>query len=166
LNGFHFSPEVTSFVLQRLRQEIVIVAGLFVLERSIGWWPRPTNICRHSELLLATKFRTLLGEATLKRMPQIPNLIHLAMPGFIALLVLEAVLDAFMRRDLYRFKDTAASLTMGTGSVLLGLPIGAETALHLRPARFSTRGSQRASRRLNCLMLFSSWASSPATALQ
>src|SRR6266481_3581026 len=54
-------------------------------------------------------------------MPQIPNLIHLAMPGFIALLVLEAVLDAFMRRDLYRFKDTAASLTMGTGSVLLGL---------------------------------------------
>jgi sterol desaturase/sphingolipid hydroxylase (fatty acid hydroxylase superfamily) len=54
-------------------------------------------------------------------MPQIPNLIHLAIPGFIALLVLEAVLDAIMRRDLYEVKDTAASLTMGTGNVLLGL---------------------------------------------
>src|SRR5579859_106275 len=54
-------------------------------------------------------------------MPQIPNLIHLAIPGFIALLVLEAVVDAIMRRDLYELKDTAASLSMGTGNVLLGL---------------------------------------------
>jgi sterol desaturase/sphingolipid hydroxylase (fatty acid hydroxylase superfamily) len=54
-------------------------------------------------------------------MPQIPNLIHLAIPGFIALLVLEAVVDAVMRRDLYELKDTAASLSMGTGNVLLGL---------------------------------------------
>lgn len=54
-------------------------------------------------------------------MPQMPNLIHLAIPGFIALLVLEAVLDAIMRRDLYQLKDTAASLAMGTGNVLIGL---------------------------------------------
>src|SRR5579859_373568 len=54
-------------------------------------------------------------------MPQIPNLIHLAIPGFIALLVLEAVVDAIMRRDLYELKDTAVSLSMGTGNVLLGL---------------------------------------------
>jgi sterol desaturase/sphingolipid hydroxylase (fatty acid hydroxylase superfamily) len=54
-------------------------------------------------------------------MPQIPNLIHLAIPGFIALLVLEAVVDAIMRRDLYELKDTAASLSMGAGNVLLGL---------------------------------------------
>ncbi len=54
-------------------------------------------------------------------MPQIPNLIHLAIPGFILLLVLEAVADAIMRRELYEFKDTAASLTMGTGNVILGL---------------------------------------------
>jgi sterol desaturase/sphingolipid hydroxylase (fatty acid hydroxylase superfamily) len=54
-------------------------------------------------------------------MPQLPDLIHLAIPAFIGLLVLEAVLDAIMRRELYEFKDTAASLTMGTGNVLLGL---------------------------------------------
>jgi len=56
--------------------------------------------------------------AELIRMPQIPNLINL---GFIALLLLEVVLDAVMRRDLYHFKDAAASLAMGTGSVLLGV---------------------------------------------
>jgi sterol desaturase/sphingolipid hydroxylase (fatty acid hydroxylase superfamily) len=54
-------------------------------------------------------------------MPQIPNLINLASPGFIALLLLEVVADAVMRRDLYRFKDTAASLAMGTGSILLSV---------------------------------------------
>jgi sterol desaturase/sphingolipid hydroxylase (fatty acid hydroxylase superfamily) len=68
-------------------------------------------------------------------MPQIPDLINLAIPGFIALLLLEVVLDAVMRRDLYQFKDTAASLAMGTGSVLLGvaskaLAFAAYTAVH------------------------------------
>ncbi|HEU4416586.1 MAG TPA: sterol desaturase family protein, partial [Candidatus Angelobacter sp.] len=68
-------------------------------------------------------------------MPQIPDLIQLAIPGFIALLVLEVVLDAIMRRDLYQLKDTASSLAMGTGSVLLGILakiviLGAYTAVH------------------------------------
>jgi sterol desaturase/sphingolipid hydroxylase (fatty acid hydroxylase superfamily) len=54
-------------------------------------------------------------------MPQLPDLIHLAIPAFIGLLVLEAALDAVMRRELYEFKDTAASLAMGVGNVLLGL---------------------------------------------
>ena len=54
-------------------------------------------------------------------MPQIPNLINLAIPGFIALLLLEVVLDTVMRRGLYQFKDTAASLTMGTGSIILSV---------------------------------------------
>jgi len=63
------------------------------------------------------------------------NLIHLAIPAFIGLLILEAVLDAIMRRDLYQLKDTAASLTMGTGNVILGLGakalvFGAFTAVH------------------------------------
>jgi sterol desaturase/sphingolipid hydroxylase (fatty acid hydroxylase superfamily) len=63
------------------------------------------------------------------------NLIHLAIPAFIGLLILEAVLDAIMRRDLYRLKDTAASLAMGTGNVILGLAakaliFGAFTAVH------------------------------------
>jgi sterol desaturase/sphingolipid hydroxylase (fatty acid hydroxylase superfamily) len=68
-------------------------------------------------------------------MPQIPNLVNLAIPGFIALLLLEVILDAVMRRDLYQLKDTAASLSMGTGNVLLGivskaLVFGAYTAVH------------------------------------
>ena len=68
-------------------------------------------------------------------MPQIPDFIHLAIPGFIALLVLEVVLDAVMRRDLYQIKDTFASLAMGTGNVLIGLVskamvFGIFTAVH------------------------------------
>lgn len=49
------------------------------------------------------------------------NLIHLAIPGFLALVVLEAVAAARMRQDLYEVKDTAASLTMGVGNVLVNL---------------------------------------------
>jgi len=50
-------------------------------------------------------------------------------------LLLEVVLDAVMRRDLYQFKDTAASLAMGTGSVILGvvskaLAFAAYTGVH------------------------------------
>jgi sterol desaturase/sphingolipid hydroxylase (fatty acid hydroxylase superfamily) len=48
------------------------------------------------------------------------NLIHLAIPAFVLLLALEAICDAIMRRDLYEWKDTAASLTMGIGNVLIG----------------------------------------------
>ena len=63
------------------------------------------------------------------------DLIHLAIPAFILLLVAEAIADAIMRRELYQLKDTAASLTMGTGSVLLGLAtkaiaFGAYSAVH------------------------------------
>ena len=50
-----------------------------------------------------------------------PDLIHLAIPAFIGLLVLEVIIDAVMRRELYEIRDTAASLTMGTGNVILGL---------------------------------------------
>jgi sterol desaturase/sphingolipid hydroxylase (fatty acid hydroxylase superfamily) len=62
---------------------------------------------------------------TVFNMPQIPNLIHLAIPGFILLLSLEAIADAVMRRELYQIKDTMASLTMGTGNVLIGLAVKA-----------------------------------------
>ena len=49
------------------------------------------------------------------------NLIHLAIPAFLALLAVEAIADAVMRRELYEWKDTAASLSMGIGNVLIGL---------------------------------------------
>lgn len=50
-----------------------------------------------------------------------PNLIHLAIPAFLLLVLLEAVADAIMRRELYEIKDTFASLTMGTGNVVVNL---------------------------------------------
>jgi len=49
------------------------------------------------------------------------DLIHLAIPAFLALLIVEAVFDAIMRRELYEMKDTAASLSMGIGNVVVGL---------------------------------------------
>jgi sterol desaturase/sphingolipid hydroxylase (fatty acid hydroxylase superfamily) len=49
------------------------------------------------------------------------NLIHLAIPGFLLLLTAEIIADSIMRRELYELKDTAASLSMGIGNVILGL---------------------------------------------
>jgi len=49
-----------------------------------------------------------------------PDLIQLAIPAFLLLLTIEVVCDALMRRDLYEIKDTAASLTMGIGNVMVG----------------------------------------------
>ncbi len=50
-----------------------------------------------------------------------PYLIHLAIPAFVLLMAIEAIADAWMRRDLYEIRDTAASIAMGLGSVLVGL---------------------------------------------
>jgi sterol desaturase/sphingolipid hydroxylase (fatty acid hydroxylase superfamily) len=50
-----------------------------------------------------------------------PDLIHLAIPAFVILMVIEAVADAIMRRDLYEVKDSAASITMGLGNVAVNL---------------------------------------------
>ena len=49
------------------------------------------------------------------------DLIHLAIPAFIVLILLEAIADAIMRRDLYEVKDSAASITMGLGNVAINL---------------------------------------------
>jgi sterol desaturase/sphingolipid hydroxylase (fatty acid hydroxylase superfamily) len=49
------------------------------------------------------------------------DLIQLAFPAFVFLLLAEALADAAMRRDLYDYRDTAASLTMGLGNVAVGL---------------------------------------------
>ena len=50
-----------------------------------------------------------------------PNLIHFAIPGFIILMVLEVIVSAYQDADLYEFKDTVASLTMGIGNVIIKL---------------------------------------------
>lgn len=50
-----------------------------------------------------------------------PKIIIYAIPAFLLLLLAEAIAAAIMRRDLYQVKDTAASLTMGVGNVMVGL---------------------------------------------
>jgi len=45
-----------------------------------------------------------------------PDLIHLAIPAFILLVVAEAIFGAVMHRDLYEGKDTAASLIVWAAS--------------------------------------------------
>jgi len=50
-----------------------------------------------------------------------PDLIQLAIPAFILLMLLEAVADTFLRRDLYEFKDAAASIAMGLGNLVVEL---------------------------------------------
>ena len=53
-----------------------------------------------------------------------PNLVHWAIPAFIVLLVVEAIVstfDVFEDRDLFATKDTFASLAMGVGNVLVSL---------------------------------------------
>ena len=50
-----------------------------------------------------------------------PDLVQLAIPAFIFLVLAEAIFAALMRRDLYEERDTAASLTMGIGNVLISL---------------------------------------------
>ena len=46
-----------------------------------------------------------------------PDLIQLAVPAFIALIVFEAVAASIMKREVYELKDAAASISMGLGSL-------------------------------------------------
>jgi sterol desaturase/sphingolipid hydroxylase (fatty acid hydroxylase superfamily) len=50
-----------------------------------------------------------------------PDLIQLAIPAFILLMIAEAIVGAVLRRDLYEFKDVAASIAMGLGNVFVDL---------------------------------------------
>ena len=53
--------------------------------------------------------------------PEIPNLIHYAIPFFIITLVLEILVDARARSNSYETKDAITSIIMGLGNVFLGL---------------------------------------------
>ncbi|MCB0293170.1 MAG: sterol desaturase family protein, partial [Calditrichaeota bacterium] len=50
-----------------------------------------------------------------------PSMIHLAIPAFIILMIVEAIVSAIQDGELYEVKDTAASLAMGIGNVLIKL---------------------------------------------
>ena len=49
-----------------------------------------------------------------------PNLIHYAIPVFILLMLIEILISAREQAELYEVKDTAASLSMGIGNVIIG----------------------------------------------
>lgn len=48
------------------------------------------------------------------------DLIQLAIPGFVLLLVAEVIVTAIQQKDYYDAKDTASSLAMGIGNVIVG----------------------------------------------
>ncbi len=48
------------------------------------------------------------------------DLIQLAIPGFVILLVAEVVVTAIQQKDYYELKDTSSSLAMGIGNVIVG----------------------------------------------
>ena len=49
------------------------------------------------------------------------DLVELAIPAFLLPVFVEVIFDAVMPRDLYEYKDTAASLTIRIGNALVGL---------------------------------------------
>ena len=55
------------------------------------------------------------------QIPEIPNLIHYAIPFFIVTVILEIILTIKIKLDEYEFKDTGTSILMGLGNVFIGL---------------------------------------------
>ncbi len=53
--------------------------------------------------------------------PEIPNLIHYAIPFFAITLFIEIIVDAREKTNSYETKDAITSITMGLGNVFLGL---------------------------------------------
>ena len=53
--------------------------------------------------------------------PEIPNLIHYAIPFFMLTVIIEVILTVKVRLEHYEFKDAATSITMGLGNVAIGL---------------------------------------------
>ena len=50
-----------------------------------------------------------------------PDIIHLAIPAFVLLLLAELIFDTIGRKELFETKDTFSSLAMGIGNVVVGL---------------------------------------------
>ncbi len=53
--------------------------------------------------------------------PEIPNLIHYAIPVFVITVIVEAILTVKIKLDEYEFKDAFTSISMGLGNVAIGL---------------------------------------------
>lgn len=53
--------------------------------------------------------------------PEIPNLIHYAIPVFVLTVVIEVILTVRLKLEDYNFKDAGTSIMMGLGNVAIGL---------------------------------------------
>ena len=55
------------------------------------------------------------------QIPEFPNLIHYAIPVFIATVIIEIILTVKVKMKEYEYKDAATSIAMGLGNVAIGL---------------------------------------------
>ena len=55
------------------------------------------------------------------QIPEFPNLIHYAIPFFVATVILEIILTVKVKMENYKYKDAATSIAMGLGNVAIGL---------------------------------------------
>ena len=55
------------------------------------------------------------------QIPEIPNLIHYAIPFFAATVILEVILTVKIKLEDYAYKDAGTSILMGLGNVAIGL---------------------------------------------
>ena len=53
--------------------------------------------------------------------PEMPNLIHYAIPFFVLTVIIEVVLTVKVKMEEYEYKDAITSITMGLGNVAIGL---------------------------------------------
>ena len=55
------------------------------------------------------------------QIPEIPNLIHYAIPFFVVTVILEIILTVKVKLEHYHFKDAGTSIIMGLGNVAIGI---------------------------------------------
>ena len=55
------------------------------------------------------------------QIPDFPNLIHYAIPFFVATVIIEVILTVKVKMKEFEYKDAATSITMGLGNVAVGL---------------------------------------------
>lgn len=55
------------------------------------------------------------------QIPELPNLIHYAIPFFAITVIIEVILTVKVKLDEYEFKDAGTSILMGLGNVTIGL---------------------------------------------
>lgn len=53
--------------------------------------------------------------------PEMPNLIHYAIPFFVLTVIIEVILTVKVKMENYEYKDAGTSITMGLGNVFIGL---------------------------------------------